>query len=108
VSWLLHCGGFEGYIARILAARAARSMRGGGGARESKVLCVLGGVVVQWERGVSWEGVISHMLAFNATKSMRGGGGANESQRVVLVAGSKGEVGDGRGVVVVVVAVIVE
>jgi len=92
---------------QILATRVARSMRGGGGTREIKVLCILGAAVVQWGRGVSWERVISCMLAFNATKSMHGGGGARESQRVVLVAGSEGGVGDGHGVIVIV-AVILE
>jgi len=45
--------GFGGFIVRMLAARAARSMHGGGGAREMKVLLVLGVVVVNCDgRGV--------------------------------------------------------
>jgi len=46
ISSLLRCEGFWGYIVRMLAARAARSMRGGGGSREMKVLWVLGAVVM--------------------------------------------------------------
>jgi len=39
---LLRWDDIEGFIARILAARAARSMRGGGGAREIVVFWVVG------------------------------------------------------------------
>jgi len=50
--------GFSGFIAQMLAVRAARSMRSGGGAREMKVFLVLEVVVVNCDgRGIvggSW------------------------------------------------------
>jgi len=94
-------------MARILAARAARSMRGGGGAREIAVYCFVGarGVVVVVDvvfvvvlsllpGGESFGGVIARILAARAARSMRGGGGARESVVFCFVGA--------RGVVIVV------
>jgi len=97
-----------GYIARILAARAARSMRGGGGAMESGlslvagavcvvivifgVVCVIVVVLSSLLRGGEWfKGLIARMLAARAARSMRGGGGARE-RGISLVAGAGGVV----------------
>jgi len=46
ISSMLQCGRFRVFIVWMLAARAARSIRNGGGAREMKVLWVLAAVVV--------------------------------------------------------------
>ena len=101
----------------MLAARAARSMRGGGGAREMKAVGVVGSerirndgvVVVIVVFGVVrmsslhlyglCGGCDARMLAARAARSMRGGGGARE-MKVVGVVGSERVRNDGRGVVV--------
>jgi len=112
MSSLLHCWRwFRGLIARMLAARAARSMRGGGGARESGVFFVGSGAVVVFvvvvvvALGVvmsllRFRGFIARILAARAARSMRGGGGTRESG-VSLFIGPGGVNNNGRSVVVV-------
>ncbi len=99
------------FISRMLAARAAKSIRGGGGARERGVSLLVGSwvvvvvvdvvvvVVLSLLRWDDIEGFIARILAARAARSMRGGGGAREIV-VFWVVGAEGGVGDGRSVVV--------
>jgi len=106
-----------GCITQMLAARAARSMCGGGGARESglslvagavcvvivvfDIVCIIIVVMSSLLRCRGWfERFIARMLAARAARSMRGGGGVREIV-VFWVVGAKGEVGDNQSVIIV-------
>jgi len=98
------------FISRMLAARAARSICGGGGVRERGVSLLAGSwvvivavsvavVILSLLRCDEIGGFIVRMLAARAARSMHGGGGARE-MKVVGVVGLERVRNNGRGVVI--------
>ncbi len=96
------------FILRMLAARAAKSIRDGGGARERGVSSLVGSWVVVIVVSViivivlsllQWDeigGFTALMLAASTARSMRRGGGASEIVVFLVVGADGGVVGSER------------